>query len=116
MTYTSSRRVSRSREKLEVSGGLFTIYCHFKATPVEYGGSQAGVESEQSLLAYTTVSVTQDPSHICNLHHRSWQRWILNPLIKARDQTHVLMDTNQIHFHCAMVGTLKWFKLQHFCL
>ena len=27
------------------------------------------------------------------------QRWILNPLSKARDQTHVLMDPSQI-FYC----------------
>ena len=36
-----------------------------------------------------------DPSHICNLHHSSWQCWILNLLSKARDQTQILMDTSQ---------------------
>ena len=36
----------------------------------------------------------QDPSHICDLHHSSQQqRWILNPLIKAKDPTHILRDT-----------------------
>ena len=30
------------------------------------------------------------------LHHSSQQRWILNPLRKARDQTHVLMDASQV--------------------
>ena len=39
-----------------------------------------GVESELHLLAYTTVTAIQDPSHICNLHHSSWQHRILNPL------------------------------------
>ena len=51
-----------------------------------------GVESE--LLAYTTATARLDPICVCN----SWQRWILNPLSKARDQTHVLMDTSQICF------------------
>ena len=34
-----------------------------------------------------------DPSHICKLHHSSWQRPILNPLSQARDRTHVLTET-----------------------
>ena len=29
---------------------------------------------------------------------------ILNQLSKARDQTHVLMDTNQVHYYWATVG------------
>ena len=53
-----------------------------------------GVESELQLLARTTVTATQDPSHVCNLHHNSWQHWILNPLSEARDQTRVFMDTS----------------------
>ena len=57
-----------------------------------------GVKSELQLLAYTTVTATQDPSHICDLHHSSQQHWILNPLSKARDQTCILMDTSQIRF------------------
>ena len=40
----------------------------------------------------------QDLSHICDLHHISWQCWIPDPLSKARDQTCILMDTSQIHF------------------
>ena len=53
-----------------------------------------GVESELQLLAYTTATATPDPSGICDLHLSSWQHWILNPLSRARDQTHVLMDTS----------------------
>ena len=41
------------------------------------------VESELQLLAYTIDTVTQDPSHICDLHHSSGQHQILNPLSKA---------------------------------
>ena len=32
-----------------------------------------------------------DLSCICDLHHSSWQRWILNPFVEARDQTRILM-------------------------
>ena len=38
-----------------------------------------------------------DLSHICDLRHSSQQRWILNPLSEATDQTWVLMDASQIH-------------------
>ena len=55
-----------------------------------------GLELELQLLAYTTATATQDLSHVCDLHHRSWQRWILNPLSKARDRTHVLIDACQV--------------------
>ena len=40
----------------------------------------------------------QNPSHVCDLHHSSWQWWVLNPLSEARDQTCILMDANQICF------------------
>ena len=46
-----------------------------------------GVESELQLLAYTTATATWDPSRICDPHHSSQQRWILNPLSEARDGT-----------------------------
>ena len=52
-----------------------------------------GVKSELQLPANATVTATQDPTHICDLHHSLWQCQILNPLSKARDQTHILMDT-----------------------
>ena len=55
-----------------------------------------GVESVLWLLAYATATVMQDPSRICGLHHSPWQRWILNPLTKARDRTQVFMDTSQV--------------------
>ena len=58
-----------------------------------------GVKLELQLLAYTTGTATQDPSHTCGLHHSSQQHWILNPLGQARDQTQVLMDTSQVHYH-----------------
>ena len=60
-----------------------------------------GVESELQLLACTTATTTQDPSYSCDLHHSSWQRWILNPLSKARNGTQVLMDAGWVHYHWA---------------
>ena len=41
-----------------------------------------GVESKLQLPTYTTATVTLDPDPY--------------PLSKARDRTHILMDTNQI--------------------
>ena len=46
-----------------------------------------------------------DLSHICDLHHSSWQHQIVNPLSKARDWTHNLIVPSQICFRCATVGT-----------
>ena len=66
-----------------------------------------GVELELRLPAYTTAIATKDLSHVCNLHHSSWQHWNINPLRKPRDGTRVLMDTSQIHF-CCTTGTPDW--------
>ena len=57
-----------------------------------------GVELELQLLAYTSATVMPYLSHVCHLHHSSWQRQILNPLSETRDQTCVLMDTSRISF------------------
>ena len=57
------------------------------------------IESEElQLPAYITATATPDPSHVCDLYHSSWQLQIFNPVSKARDRTHVLMGTIQIHF------------------
>ena len=53
-----------------------------------------GQESNQN-CAYPTA--TWDLSHIYNLQHSSGQRRILNPLSKASDGTHVLMDASRVH-------------------
>ena len=42
-----------------------------------------GVKSELQLPAYTTATATQDLSRICDLHDRSRQHQIFNPLSKA---------------------------------
>jgi len=63
-----------------------------------------GVESELQLLAYTTATATQHPSHICDLHHSSWQHQILNPLRKARDGTRNLMKNKHKYLYSAPYG------------
>ena len=46
-----------------------------------------------------------DPSHVCDLHHSLWQRWILKPLSEARDRTRNLTVASQICFRCATTRT-----------
>ena len=53
-----------------------------------------GVQSEPP--AYTTATAMPDPSHVFDLYHSSWQRWIPNPQSETRDQTRFLMDTSQV--------------------
>ena len=85
---------------------LLLLFFFFRDAPIAYGGSQAtGQNIELYLLAYATTTETQNPSYTCNLHHSSQQYRIFNPLSRARDWTHVLMDTSQIHFGWATVGT-----------
>ena len=66
-----------------------------------------GVDWELQLPAYATATATRDLSRVCNLHHSSWQRRILNPLSKARDWTSILKDTTQVRFCWATMGTSK---------
>ena len=66
-------------------------------------GVKSGLQLPATVTA--TATATPDPSHVCNLHHSSWQRQILNPLSEARDQTCILTDLSQIHFCCAAKGT-----------
>ena len=61
--------------------------------------------SRGQIRAVATATATQDPMRICNLHHISPHGWILNPLHKTRDWTCVLMDTGQIRFCWATMGT-----------
>ena len=63
-----------------------------------------GVWSELQLLAYPTAIAMPDLSRICDLHHSSQKRQILNLLSEARDQTHNPMVPSQIHFRCATMG------------
>ena len=70
-------------EKEVVRQPLFEILAFWGAgggpAAVAYGSSQARGQIGTAAIA------TPDPSHICNLHHSSWQPRILNPLSKVQD-------------------------------
>ena len=70
--------------------------------------SRLGNERELQLPAYITATAMRDPSYVCDVHHGWQQRWILNPLSQARDQTYVLIDMSQVRFCWATVGTPEW--------
>ena len=74
------------------------------------------VKSELQLLVYTTATATWDPSHTCDLHYSSWQRWILTPLSKAKDQTCILMDISQICFCWATRATADFWSFSSLSL
>ena len=44
-----------------------------------------GVDLELLLLAYARGTAMPGPSHVCDLHHSSWQCQSFNPLSEARD-------------------------------
>ena len=77
-------------------GRFFCCYFLFMATHAVYEVPRIGVKSKLQLPAYTTVTATQDPSHISDLHHSSRQHRILNPLSEARDPTWIIMDTGWV--------------------
>ena len=76
------------------------------------------VQLELQLLAYTTATATPDPSHVCHLHHRSRQCWILDLLSEARDRTRNLMVRNRIRFRCATTETPEsgFYEVHNHCM
>ena len=88
---------------------FFIFFCLFRAAPSHMEIPWLGVELKLQLPAYTTATATPDPSRICDLHYSSQQCWILNPLRKARDRTHILMGPSQVRFGCAATGTPIFF-------
>ena len=77
------------------------------STSAEYGGSQAGGRIRAAAVSLNHSHNTTR----CNLHHSSQQCWILNPLIRARDQTCILIDTSRVHYHWATMETLRFILL-----
>ena len=84
---------------------FFFSFFLFRATPMAYGSSQVRGLIGATAAGCTTATAMWDPSQVCNQHHSSQQCQIPDPLSKARDQTHILMDPRQIHFCCAITGT-----------
>ena len=83
--------------------GLFVFLPFLGLLPRHMEVPRPEVKVELQLLAYATA--TWDRSHICDLHHSSWQHLIPNPLIKARDGTRNFMVPSWIRFCCTMMGT-----------
>ena len=52
---------------------FFFLGLHLQHTEVP----TLGVKLELQLPAYTTATATWDMSHVCDLHHSSWQHQIL---------------------------------------
>ena len=77
----------------------FVLFCLFRATPMAYGGSQARVQSEQHLPAYTTA--TSYLSCARSLTH--WTR----PGIEPATSWFLVGFVN----HCATTGTPYFFFL-----
>ena len=66
-----------------------------------HGSSQARGQIGAAGLHHSHSNL--GPSHVCNLHHSTWQR--PDPLSKARVQTCIFMDTSWICFCCTTAGT-----------
>ena len=80
----------------------FYLFFLFRVRSMSYEVPRLRVKLELQLPAYATATAMWDLSHICDLHHSSWQ---LNPWIEARGQTRILMDASQVHFHWATMRT-----------
>ena len=84
---------------------VFFFFILFRATHTAYGGSQA-----RGLIRAVAAGL-----HHCHSNARSKpclqptpqlrQRWILDPLSEARDQTCNLMVTSWMHFRCTTAET-----------
>ena len=64
--------------------------------PAAYGSPQAKGRIRDIAASLRPATATRDPSHICDLHHSSQHRRILDLLGEVRDWTPVLMDISQV--------------------
>ena len=84
---------------------FFFLFSFLWLHPQHIEVPRLGVALELHLLAYATATATWDLGHVCELHHSSWQCRIPDPLIKAGDQTHILMGASWVHFCYTTMGT-----------
>ena len=90
ITLITHWNVHHQEFQLSVWVQFFWGFLLFSSAPMAFGGSQA-----RRPIGATAAG----------LHHSSWQRWLLNPLSKARVQTHNLMVPSWICFWCTTTGT-----------
>ena len=94
----------------------YLFFCSLGLHPRHMEVSRLGVYLELQLPAYATGTATPDLSCICDLHHSSRQRQILNLLSEVRDRTRNLMVPSRILFRCAATGTPRNPTLNMFLL
>ena len=84
---------------IQIQGFIFVLclFLLFRAVPMAYGSFQASGQIK-STAAYATATAMQVPSHVCELHHSSWQHQIPDLLSETRDPSRILMDASQIRF------------------
>ena len=89
-----------------LSQGFLDLFCLlFRAKPSAYGSSQASCEVRAAAASLPYSHSNARSKLNLQPNHSSWQCWILNPLIKTRDQTCVFVDTSRVCYHWATVGT-----------
>ena len=64
---------------------FFFFFAFSRSTPAAYGGSQARGRIGAIAAGLHHRHSDAGSELVCDLHHSSWQRWILNPLSEARD-------------------------------
>ena len=93
---------------------FFFLFC--LKTPMAYGSSQVTGRIGAIAAGLCHSPTAWDLSHVGSLQHSSWQHQIPDPLSKARNQTCVLIDTSQICFCWATMGTpCKFFFTSWVC-
>ena len=94
----------------------FSPFCLFRAALTAFGNSQARGRIGVTAACLHHSHSNPDPSHICDPHHSSWQRWILSPLSKVWDRSCILLDSSWVRYHWATVGTPSFILLcTHAC-
>ena len=76
----------------------------FRAAPTAYRSSQARVWIRAAAASLQYSHSTSGLDHVCDLHHSSWQCWVLIPP-SARDQTHILRGPSQDCYLWVTTGT-----------
>ena len=81
----------------QVTKDIFFLFLGLHPQHME--APRLGVKSELQLVAYTTATAMPDPKPCQQPTPQLTAAPILNPLCQARDQTCIVMDTSQIHYH-----------------
>ena len=84
---------------------FFCLFAFSRAAPAAYEGSQARGSVGAIATGQRQSHSSADPSHICNLHHSSRQRRILNPLSKGRIEPATSWFLVGFVYRCTTTGT-----------